>query len=132
LADFETPGDLRYSREDEWARSEDDRVVIGITDYAQQQLGDIVFVELPEVGARFGRGEPFGVVESVKAVSELYAPLGGEVVAVNDDLTDGPEAVNESCYGEGWMIALRPGNGGEQDDLLTADEYRKYVAERSD
>ena len=90
MADYEIPDDLRYSEEDEWARLEDDRVVVGITDYAQQQLGDIVFVELPEVGAVFTKGDSFGVVESVKAVSDLCAPLSGEILAVNQELVDRP------------------------------------------
>ena len=104
MADYEIPAELHYTREDEWCRLEGNRVVIGVTDYAQQQLGDIVFVELPAVGTTIERGEPFGVIESVKAVSDLYAPVSGEVVEVNADLGDRPEQVNEDCYGDGWMI----------------------------
>jgi glycine cleavage system H protein len=132
LSDTEIPEHLRYSREDEWTRQENDRVVVGITDYAQEQLGDIVFVELPEVGTVVKRGEPFGVIESVKAVSDLYAPISGEVVDVNPGLVDRPEAVNESCYVEGWMLALNPGDAGELEGLLDADGYRRHVDQRSE
>ncbi len=132
MADSEIPPNLRYSLEDEWVRREDERVVIGITDYAQDQLGDIVFVELPEVGARFAKGETFGGVESVKAFSELFAPIGGEVVAVNGELADRPEVVNEDCYGDGWMLAFAPSDPLEIESLLDAEGYRKHVDDRSD
>ena len=97
MAEYEIPNELLYTREDEWVRTEDENVVIGITDYAQQQLGDIVFFELPEIGARIAQGEPFGVIESVKAVSDLYAPITGEVVSLNKELDGRPEAANEDC-----------------------------------
>ena len=132
MADIEIPDDLRYSREDEWVRTEGDRVVVGITDYAQDQLGDIVFVELPEVGATFDKGAAFGVVESVKAVSDLYAPSGGEVVAVNEALADSPEAVNEGPYGDGWMVAFAPSDAAELEALLDAAGYRQHIDDRSD
>jgi glycine cleavage system H protein len=132
LAEIEIPADLRYSREDEWVRQDGDRVVIGITDYAQDQLGDIVFVELPEVGASFAKGDAFGVVESVKAVSDLYAPIGGTVLEVNGALADTPESVNEGCYGDGWMLAFAPADAAEIESLLDADGYRKHVDDRSD
>lgn len=132
MSEIEIPPELRYSLEDEWVRQEDGRVVVGVTDYAQDQLGDIVFVELPDVGARFAKGEAFGVVESVKAVSDLYAPVSGEVVAVNGDLAEAPEAVNEGCYEEGWMVALEPSDPDELAVLLDADGYRKHVDDRSD
>jgi len=132
LADYEIPDDLRYSEEDEWARLEDDRVVVGITDYAQQQLGDIVFVELPEVGATYDKGNSFGVVESVKAVSDLCAPLSGEIIEVNQELADRPEAVNEECYDSGWMVVFAPADPGELATLLDAEAYRKYVDERAE
>ena len=103
MAEYDFPETLRYSREDEWARVEGDAIVVGVTDYAQQQLGDIVYVELPEVGAVVSAGDPFGVIESVKAVSDLFAPISGEIAAVNTDLAETPEAVNEDCYGDGWM-----------------------------
>ena len=126
------PEELRYSREDEWVRREDGRVVVGITDYAQDQLGDIVYVELPEVGAIFAKGESFGVVESVKTVSDLFSPIGGEVVEVNPELVDRPEALNDSCYDEGWIVALATSDPGELDSLLDADGYRKHVEDRSE
>jgi glycine cleavage system H protein len=131
LADYEIPDDLRYTPEDEWARREQDRVVVGITDYAQQQLGDIVFVELPEVGACFAKGDAFGVIESVKAVSDLLAPLGGKVVAVNQGLDDRPEIVNADCYGAGWILAIAGDDEEELDSLLDARAYRARVDERS-
>ena len=130
LSDYEFPQDLRYSAEDEWTRQDEDRFVIGVTDYAQEQLGDIVFVELPELGAQLTRGEPFGVIESVKAVADLYAPVSGEVIALNDGLDGSPEAANEDCYGEGWIIAIRPEREDELAELLDAAAYRAYVAER--
>ena len=131
MADYEIPNDLRYTREDEWIRLEGDRVTVGVSDYAQQQLGDVVFVELPEVGASVEKGEPFGVIESVKAVSDLYAPVSGEVVEVNGDLADHPEHVNEDCYGDGWMIAIQMSDAAEVDGLLDAAEYRRHVEDRS-
>ena len=132
MADYDIPRTLRYSREDEWARSDGLRVTVGITDYAQQQLGDVVFVELPAVGRTVERGEPFGVIESVKAVADLYAPVSGEVVEVNDDLAEQPEAVNEDCYGDGWMVVIAVGDASELEPLLDADGYTAYVEERSE
>jgi glycine cleavage system H protein len=117
------PGDVRYAEDHEWARLEGENVRIGINDYAQDQLGDIVFVELPQVGDTFARGEEFGTVESVKAVSELYMPLGGEIVAVNDDLEDSPEMVNQEPYEGGWMILVKPSDQDEWDDLMTKNVY---------
>ncbi len=124
------PPELRYSTEDEWARRSGNRVVIGITDFAQDQLGDIVYVELPEVGRNLEAGEPFGVIESVKAVSDLFAPVSGEVVEVNGDLANQPEVINEDCYGEGWMLAIELSDPETFDKLLDADGYRSNVAER--
>jgi glycine cleavage system H protein len=132
LSQNEFPEELHYTNDDEWARQDADRVVVGITDYAQDQLGDIVFVELPKVGASFEKGDVFGVVESVKAVSDLYAPVGGVVVAVNDELADRPELVNEDCYGDGWLIALSPSDPDDLASLLDAAAYAKHVAERTD
>jgi glycine cleavage system H protein len=129
LAQTRIPDDLHYSEQDEWARSDGESVTVGITDYAQQQLGDVVFVELPAVGSHLSRGAAFGVIESVKAVSDLYAPLAGEVVAVNEALTSRPELVNEDCYGEGWMLVVRPA-GDPSEGLLDAAAYAKYVADR--
>lgn len=131
MAEYDIPSRLRFSREDEWARSEGGRVAVGITDYAQQQLGDIVYVELPPVGKTFEKGEPFGVVESVKAVSDLYAPISGEVVEVNAALADHPELVNEDCYGDGWMVIFAPSDESELEQLLDADAYAAHVQERS-
>jgi glycine cleavage system H protein len=131
VADYDIPSDLRYTREDEWVRFEGETASIGVTDYAQQQLGDIVFVELPEVGSAVERGEPFGVIESVKAVSDLYAPLSGQVVEVNADLANHPEHVNEDCYGDGWMITIAPSDESDFDTLLDAATYRKHVEDRS-
>ena len=132
MADYDIPADLRYSEEDEWARVQGKRVTAGITDYAQQQLGDIVYVELPEVGRVLDLGEPFGVIESVKAVSDLYAPVAGEVVEVNEVLAEQPEAVNEDCYGEGWMIAIDIEDEAALSALMDAPAYVKYVNERSE
>jgi glycine cleavage system H protein len=126
------PQELRYSAEDEWARRDEDRVVIGVTDFAQQQLGDIVFVELPDIGARIARGEPFGVIESVKAVSDLFAPISGLVVERNDQLQDTPEVVNADCYGEGWMLAVEASDEAEYDGLLDAAAYAEHVQEREE
>lgn len=117
------PGDARYAEDHEWARLEGNEVRIGINDYAQDQLGDIVYVELPQVGDTFEKGDEFGTVESVKAVSELYMPLGGEVVAVNEDLEDSPELVNQEPYEGGWMILVKPDDEGELDDLMTKAAY---------
>jgi glycine cleavage system H protein len=123
------PDDLRYTNEHEWAKREDDKVRVGITAYAQEQLGDVVFVELPKVGARVSQRQSFGVVESVKAVSDLFAPISGEVTAVNPDLTKSPELVNQDPYGRGWMIVITPADGGEWDHLLTAKQYEAFLAE---
>ena len=132
MADYDIPGHLRYSEEDEWTRLEDKRVTTGISDYAQQQLGDIVFVELPEIGKVLDLGEPFGVIESVKAVSDLYAPVAGEVVEVNEILGEQPETVNEDCYGEGWMIAIEVEDKSVLDTLMDAAAYIKHVNDRSE
>jgi glycine cleavage system H protein len=130
VADYEIPEELIYTKEDEWVRREGDHVVIGVTDFAQNQLGDIVFVELPEVGTATEAGVPFGTIESVKAVSDLFAPISGEVLSINEALEDKPELVNEACYGEGWLFSLRPSDPGELDRLLDAKAYRASVSER--
>ncbi len=131
MAEYDIPEGLRYTAEDEWVRVEGDRLTVGVTDYAQQQLGDVVFVELPDVGSRVEKGRPFGVIESVKAVSDLYAPVSGEVVALNAELADHPERVNESCYEAGWMIAIGGAEQSETEGLLDAAAYRRHVEERS-
>jgi glycine cleavage system H protein len=123
------PTDLRYTSDHEWVRIDGDEAVIGITKYAADQLGDIVFVELPAVGRSLGAHEPFGVVESVKAVSDLFAPVGGEVIAGNDALTGAPELVNSDPYGEGWMLRVRLAEPARVDDLLDAAAYELLVAE---
>jgi glycine cleavage system H protein len=132
VADYDIPAELRYTREDEWIRIEGERVVLGITDYAQQQLGDVVFVELPAPGATIERGEPFGVVESVKAVADLFGPVSGRVVETNALLAEQPELVNQDCYGDGWMLVVEPDDPGEIDDLLVAAAYRQHVKDRAD
>jgi glycine cleavage system H protein len=132
VADYDIPQELRYTREDEWVRIEGERVVLGITDYAQQQLGDVVFVELPAIGATLERGEPFGVVESVKAVADLFGPVSGRVVEVNATLADEPELVNQDCYGDGWMLVLEPDDPAEVEALLVASDYRQHVKDRAE
>lgn len=124
-----TPKELRYSEEHEWTLLEDGKVKIGITDFAQSELGDIVFVELPQVGDDIQTNEPFGSVESVKTVSELYAPISGKVVAVNSELEDSPEFVNESPYEKAWMIIVEPTDVNELDALLTAEQYEEMIQE---
>ena len=126
---MEFPANLRYTKEHEWARQEGNRVVVGITDYAQKELGDVVFVELPEVGTTIAAMDTFGVVESVKAVSDLYAPVSGIVVEVNTVLEDQPELVNASPYGQGWMAVIEVAHLEELPHLLTATEYQAYVAQ---
>ena len=121
------PEGLRYTKEHEWVKVEGGEALVGITDHAQSELGDVVFVELPQVGSTVTQSEPFGVVESVKAASDLYSPLGGEVVAVNDALTDQPELVNSSPYDQGWMIRVRLRDKGELDGLLDAAGYRSLI-----
>ena len=122
------PQDLQYSRSHEWVRTEGDTATVGISDHAQDELGDVVFVELPDEGATFKAGDSFGTVESVKAVSDVYAPVGGEVVEVNSSLEDAPEKINDDPYGEGWLVKLR--TSGEA-DLLSPEEYEKVVEEES-
>jgi len=124
------PEDLQYNKSHEWVRIEEDAVTIGITEHAQDELGDVVFVELPEEGATFDAGDSFGTVESVKAVSDLYAPVGGEVVEVNAALNDSPEKINEDPYGDGWIVKLRTsGDGSANGGLLSAADYEKLLEE---
>ena len=124
-----TPNELRYTKEHEWVKVEGNTAVVGITDHAQHELGDIVFVELPEVGDEVALDQPFGSVESVKTVSELYAPVTGTVVAVNEELSDSPELVNESPYENAWMIKVELSNPSEVDALLTAEAYKELISE---
>ena len=121
------PEDLHYSKDHEWVRVEGDTAVVGITDYAQDSLGDVVYVELPKEGEPFAANEPFGSVESVKAVSEVFSPVSGEISGTNETLTDQPEKVNEDPYGSGWMIRVKMSNPGEVDSLLTAAEYEDFT-----
>ncbi|AIC95537.1 MULTISPECIES: glycine cleavage system protein GcvH [Shouchella] len=123
------PQELKYSEEHEWVKTEDGNVRIGITDFAQSELGDIVFVELPEVGDEIEANEPFGSVESVKTVSELYAPVSGKVIEVNEDLDDSPEYVNESPYEKAWMIVVEPADSSELDKLMSPSEYSSMINE---
>jgi len=126
-----TPEDLSYTKDHEWVRVRGDLATVGITDHAQQQLGDVVYVELPKVGDKFETSEAFGSVESVKAVSEIYMPLGGAVTEVNETLNDAPEQVNEDPYGKGWMIVMKIDNPAQVDGLLTAAEYEDYIKEEA-
>ena len=123
------PADLRYTKEHEWAKLEGDKARVGITAFAQEQLGDVVFVELPKVGAKVSAMKTFGVVESVKAVSDLYAPLTGEVVEINAELPKKPELVNADPYGKGWMIVIAPSKADEWKELLTAAQYEQFLTE---
>ena len=123
------PAELRYTRDHEWAKAEGKRTRVGITAYAQEQLGDVVFVELPKVGAKVTARQSFGVVESVKAVSDLFAPVSGEVVEVNTELPNSPEVVNQDPYGRGWMIVLAPSKPDEWNELLTASQYEEFLAQ---
>lgn len=125
---FDVPDDLRYQESHEWTTVDDDTVRIGISDFAQDELGDIVFVEFPDVGDEIVAGESFGVVESIKAVSDLYAPVSGEVVAVNEELFERPELVNDDPYGDGWMVEVAPSDTDEFDDALDADAYGEQIA----
>ena len=119
----------RYAKTHEWARKEENIIVVGITDHAQESLGDIVFVDLPKQGAQFTAGETFGAVESVKAASDVYLPVSGTICAVNDVLASAPETVNQDPYGEGWFVKIEPGNLSEFDALLNAEDYKKTAEE---
>jgi len=121
------PEDLHYSKDHEWVRVDGDQAIIGITDYAQNSLGDVVYVELPKPAESFAVNESFGSVESVKAVSEVFTPVAGEVVKINESLADEPEKVNSDPYGDGWMIRVRMSNPGEVDSMLTAAEYEDFT-----
>ena len=125
---FDVPDDRRYLESHEWTTTDDETVRIGVSDFAQDELGDVVFVELPAVGDRINAEEAFGVVESIKAVSDLYAPVSGEVIAVNEDLFGQPELVNDDPFGDGWMLEVDPSDAAELDELLSATEYREQIA----
>jgi len=124
---FEAPEDRKYQESHEYATTDGDTATVGISDFAQDELGDVVFVELPEVGDEIAQGEEFGVVESIKAVSDLYAPVSGTVTAVNEALFDRPELVNDDPYGDGWLLEVEVADESEFDDLLSADEYREQT-----
>lgn len=126
---MEFPKDLKYTKEHEWVKVDKNIATVGITDYAQDSLGDVVYVELPQEGNAVTKSEPFGVVESVKAVSDLYSPVSGSVAEVNDAIVDNPEVINEDPYGDAWMIKVELSSAGELDDLMSADEYQKYIEE---
>ena len=126
-----TPEDSRYAKSHEYAHADGDNAVIGITDYAQKELGDVVFVELPRVGTQLEQGDELGSIESVKAVSELFAPVSGEVVEVNEILADKPELVNTDPYGDGWMIKIKMSAPDEIDELMSAEEYMEYIEAES-
>ena len=123
------PNDRRYTKDHEWARPEGDLVVIGITQYAQESLGDIVFAELPRIGASLAAGQTFGVVESTKAVSDLFAPVSGTVAASNDAVVSSPESVNADPHGAAWLVKVKPSNAAEYESLMTAEQYAAYLRE---
>jgi glycine cleavage system H protein len=125
---MEIPQGLKFSQEHEWVTTEDSVATVGISDHAQEQLGEIVYIELPAVGEKISKDDPFGVVESVKAVSDIYAPVSGTVIEVNEDLPDTPEVVNEDPYGDGWLIKVRVSDPTDLEDLMDADEYAELVA----
>lgn len=129
MADETYPQDLRYSKEHDWVRASGDDAVFGITWFAQDALGEIVYAELPDVGTEIAANAPYGELESVKAVSDVYAPLTGEVVEINEALQDEPQRVNEDCYGEGWLIRIRMTVPGELGELMDAEAYKKHLDE---
>jgi len=125
------PKDLKYDTEHEWVKVDGDIATIGISDFAQDQLGEVVYVDLPAVGDEIIAGESFGEVESVKSVSELFSPLSGDIVEVNETLSDAPETVNEDCYGDGWMVKIKMADAAQTDDLMSADEYEAFITEEA-
>jgi len=129
---MEAPPGLKYSKEHEWVAAEETVATVGITDHAQEQLGEIVYIELPSIGEKISKDDPFGVVESVKAVSDIYAPVSGTVLEVNEDLAESPEVVNEDPYGDGWLIKVRVSDPGDLDDLMDNDEYSQMIAREKD
>ena len=129
---MEAPPGLRYSKEHEWVAAEETVATIGITDHAQEQLGEIVYIELPSIGEKVSKDDPFGVVESVKAVSDIYAPVSGTVVEVNEDLPESPEVVNEDPYGDGWLIKVKMNDASDLDDLMDNEEYAEMVAQEQE
>lgn len=127
INELDLPDDVRYGEDHEWARLEGKKVRVGVSDYAQDALGDVTYVELPEEGDSFERGEEFGTVESTKAVSELFMPVGGEILAVNQDLAESPELVNQAPYGDGWLVLVKPDDPAEFDELMSKDDYLEML-----
>lgn len=133
MADYNLPTENRYSQDDEWVTElQENQYRVGISDYAQQELGDVVFIELPTPGTRVEAGRPFGVIESVKAVSDLISPLSGEITAVNEALGDAPETVNEDCYGEAWLITITTDGKSDFEALMDAEAYLAHIKSRQD
>ena len=130
MAELKYPSDLKYTKTDEWVKLDGNEAVIGVTDYAQNALSDLVFVELPEVGATFKKDDSFGTVESVKAASDLHMPIGGSVVAVNTALTDSPEKINDDPYGTAWLLRIKPDNTADLNGLMDASAYKTFCDER--
>ncbi len=126
------PEGLKYSKEHEWVLVEDDVAIIGITEFAQGELGDIVFVELPDVGEKISKDDPFGSLESVKAVSDIFAPISGAVTEINDDLKENPETINEDPYGDGWMIKVQMTDMDELKDLMSSDDYAEFIEQQKE
>lgn len=122
------PAELKYTNDHEWLKVEGDEVTVGITDYAQGELGDVVFVELPEEGTEVDKGESFGTIEAVKAVADLFTPISGEVIAINEDLEDAPETVNKDPYGDGWMVKIKLSDTSELDELMDASTYESHIS----
>lgn len=131
MSDWKTPDDCRYAKTDEWIKVEGQEAVVGLSDYAQDQLSDLVFVEMPKVGATYSAGQSFGVVESVKAAADINLPVSGEIVAVNTELEGAPETINQDPYGKGWIVRIRLSNPSELDSLMDAAAYAAYCSERS-
>ena len=121
------PANLKYTEDHEWVSEEDDILTVGISDFAQGELGDIIFVEMPEIGNEYGKGDPFGTIEAVKTVADLFAPISGEVVAINEELEETPELINSDPYGKGWIVRLKPSESEELDELLTASAYEESI-----
>ena len=122
------PNHLLYTKEHEWIKFKDDLAIVGITDYAQSQLGDVIFVEFPEIGANLDIGSSFGEIEAVKTVSDLFAPISGNVISINDEIEDTPDLVNTDPYGEGWLIKISPTKNEQKEKLMDADEYKKFIS----
>ena len=122
------PNHLLYTKEHEWIEFKDDLAIVGITDYAQSQLGDVIFVEFPEIGANLDIGSSFGEIEAVKTVSDLFAPIAGNVISINDEIEDTPDLVNTDPYGEGWLIKMSPAKNEQKEKLMDADEYKKFIS----